>query len=422
MEIIRIIKIFFVPIAGPFCKVRCGQSLFRHFYKNLKKKQNEFPILIGLACIYLVIGRCVTDVKMDVTSSWNDLEHAKEVECNLVSVVPSVLKFSEFLQGKKNKDIFLVNAVDRRGNDVHSFLKFDEKKLQFMALKGAVSWRKGRSLGLLEGYQGSFFSMKSLENRSGIHLTDLKGLVKETIFFPKTMTVKSIRFIEKTAHSGWILVTEKYGDRVSILFWSRGSKVKVVARTEISDQYIAGKYNDSIVFIHLDQSRDKDTLVFDRYSDVSKISSRGFNLPSSIERWVGVIDNNNLEIVFVEGDSLVGEAHMRFLKIKIVGERLNVLDNHTVSLGDNHAGQPYLIPYLENKNMLLMRSWRDSEATVYQFLFDKKLGVNKTPMGIFPQDMFMMGGFVGKKYAIYSMFKQRKAIGDETSICRLGVL
>ncbi len=393
---------------------------------------------------FLIMVSCVTNksnFNNSPKSEWATLKDTAKVSCSPLPMGEEDIENRKVKLTAGNQRGFIIEALNRRGQTTYYYISLgDVLKNSSKLLKEITIVGENVLLGgFFDGKQ--FYYVVSNANQVEVYssATNVKvnqsSMGRSVTEFPDWLEVKSGYWLslqndeedekkqdDESYDQRGLLFLEKDGSGKGIKSVRKIEKIKF----ENLPILIAKQEKESIVGImqNLERSKKENEISFklkeiDVVGNIKNQFSASWEGAQTLETRTANYFNDQYVFAFIEGDSLVGSASLKFgvLQNKENGGSIQLVATKT--LEHEHIADPNWVS-MNGKLHLLIPKWVDEETTVASYSFDGKNIVDEKNHGIFPTGTSLQGVFydeVTKK--IYITIRYRSNSRWQYDVCGL---
>jgi len=359
-----------------------------------------------------------------ITSEWQDLQGAKQVQCAGWPMGEQDLLVNDYEFLKADEVHFLVNMRQRDTTQTYYIAPFtgrvqpDSRQIQQINFGPRSVLAGGLSLG------SSSLVGVVVTNAQGRSQLQLRNIPQNTVAY-RSAALEQVRSAQVMGDREGVWLAHQLGDeeqsvealpqRVAYMPLSSGNEplpIRSFAGVAASPgaQLVVGGNRSEAILVDLEQRPPRASFVVRRLRANGDLSqSYTLNLPvnSRVESWRASYHNGRLLLAYVDGDSLVGQANLKVARISWADLVPSVDFVRTKSLLNQHVSEPIWVTRTTDA-LVLIPKWVDQESTIAAYRVAGSEVSSQVLSGVFPRGMRIMDAFADpNRGSAYALIRQR---------------
>jgi hypothetical protein len=362
----------------------------------------------------------------DYKSKWKTLKQAESIECTEWPQRPQDLSISEIKSVRAADGAvrgFIVKGLNRKGANSNYFTSFDgDTDLDSDDFIGIQAGRSERVIGgmhrgsalagvLTSGHNSSKFEIRQIQSNVVTHTAKFKTgrLASGDVFDAGRTAWLTLSTVDESAHLA----------RVQ----SKGAKFDTKQITDLKFDYLPKILQplskSEAVAIWVDGNGFKSRFI-DAAGKPSKANNLNLKIKDQIESWSAIAHGAGYYLVFVDGDSLVGNADLRIVHFKMDGPTgFSLVWQKEIRIDDTHMTEPTLLSNLGQLE-IAMTNWLDEESTIARYKIEGGSVALGGYAGIFAQGARIVDLFYAKRGGgSYALIREKVRSGLKFKLCKL---
>ena len=381
-----------------------------------------------LMLLLLVNGVSCT-LNNKVESEWATLQSASSAECKPWNQNDDVLSVEgiQVLGGKPTG--FLTSVVLRNGQSAFDYGDFKRS----LSVSPMVRRDFGSNVNALNGFSDSksVYAVSSVGSK-----VEIRSMEDHVVRYTATGLPENIQSINAHPVKGGLWLSFRAGDNETALeelgyqfaylpLDSGKSQLKVqyFPETPINtfQATIISNLDDPTV-LAIWKPKDKNGRKFHiAQLDPSKkaaFESKSIDVSAEheVESWTAGHVPGGILLTYVDGDSLIGQANLKVLKLKWQDQYITSEWLKSKSLLNEHVSDPIWVKG-NGKSFVLIPKWVDNESTIALYTIGDQGFENAEAVGVFPRGLRVMDAFWNND--IYALIRFRQDRKWQFELCRI---
>lgn len=362
-------------------------------------------------------------------SNWRVLEGAESISCEKWPLMEKDLGLTDLFVLKSDLGPELIaEVVKRDARKAYRYYPFkgdidiskgDLKELsigQSKPLKGDVIGA-GSNLALLRTINGN---KKQVELRAVAE----NAVVSSVEINPKGYTSGAAY---NTPKGLWVLLKDEDYD---LNYYRVRHETSLLENKKDIDEtftnepsFLASLKDESLLAVEMDKLAHDDVkfkyTILNGYDRSAVRKNMDLSLNGPIESWAVAGSAERALLVYVEGDSMVGESDLNIVSLENNKGVLQVQWQKKFPLPDVHISDPVLVKTTKGYKIYLLK-WLDNESTLASYEVKGREVKSSKPQGVFPETTVLIDAFNygTSEERVFGVFRSKNDHGWRYSLCK----
>lgn len=381
--------------------------------------------LVLLACVGV---SCTNIMGPKFESNWAELEQVDQINCKRWPLGEHDMWLEDlYVLGGESEKVLLGKVRKRDGSYSYYYTKFQGSiKLDLDAMIPLSIGQSIPVLGHLPGKDKFSVIVPKDENNFQFEIRDAKTNVVSSEVSLKASEITEAK-ISVDKNGIWIVSNE---EKLNVSYLSNDNG-KYLPRSFNVDLPLESKLfpypdgNATVLSFSGGENRMIQSMQLKSNGQISKsVSFQLKGQSDGIESWDGFHNQSGSYLIYVSGDSVVGEGKLHITKYKenYVGGEADwekILD-----LKGLHMSSPIMVTNQKDSDKYaLILKWLDGESTLGVYKLGEQGFEKEQNLGVFKKGSALIDAFAfGEESVIYSIIRNKSGKNWEYSLCEVGTL
>jgi len=396
---------------------------------TLAKNIWRIPKLPKILTLLLLVTPLSCTLNNKVESEWATLQSASSAKCEPWNQNDDVLSVEQVQVFGDKPFGFLTSVRLRNGQSAFDYADFK----QSLNIKPMIRREFGASVDAISGFSDSKEVYTVASTGSKI---EIRSMSDHVVRHTATGLPKDIRSINAHPVKDGVWLSFRAGDdetALEELGYQFAYFPLNTGKTEVKLSYfpktpvntfqasIISNPTDSTVLV-IWKPKDKNGRKFyiAQLDPSNKISFEKKSIDVSaehdVESWTASHVPGGLLLTYVDGDSLIGQANLKVLKLAWKDQYITSTWLKSKSLLNEHVSDPIGV-HSSNKSFVLIPKWVDNESTIALYTIGEQGFENAEAVGVFPRGLRVMDAYWDND--IYALIRFRQDRKWQFQLCRI---